>query len=72
MFGRFDEEALAAYAEKVRTKRAPAKQGCERLDNYGVGEHDHSFLDADEKPELLNHAEASDYDFGACVREGKL
>lgn len=66
MFGSFDERALAAYAEKVKEKRVKAAKGSEWSDNAGVGEHDHSFLDNDESQD------AADYDFGACVREGKL
>jgi len=70
MFGTFDEKALAAYAEQVRQKRVKSQQGTEYADNLGVGEHDHSFLDNDEKLEPKNYAE-SNYDFGACVREGE-
>lgn len=71
MFGTFDEKALVAYAEQVKEKRVKAGQGSEYADNLGIGEHDHSFLDNDEKLEPKNFAEFAAYDFGACVREGK-
>lgn len=71
MFGRFSEQALAAYAERVKAKRVAAAQGTEWADNDGLGDHDHSFLDNDESQEAKDYAEAADYDFGACVREGK-
>ena len=65
MFGSFNEEALAAYAEKVRGKKVHAVQGTEAADNWGVGEHDHSFLDSGESLES--------HDYTACVRkEGQL
>ena len=68
MFGRFSEQALAAYTERVKAKRVAAVQGTEWADNGGLGEHDHSFIDNDESQEAKDYAEAADYDFGACVR----
>jgi hypothetical protein len=70
VFGRFDEEALSAYAEKVRAKKVAAAHGTEWADNDGVGDHDHSFLDNDESQEAKDYSEFAGYDFGACVREG--
>jgi hypothetical protein len=68
MFGTFSEEALTAYAEKVKAKKVVATQGAEWADNDGVGEHDHSFIDNDESQDARDYTEFADYDFGACVR----
>lgn len=68
MFGRFSEQALAAYAERVKTKKVLATAGTEWADNDGVGEHDHSFIDNDESQDARDYAEFAGYDFGACVR----
>ncbi len=71
MFGRFSEQALAAYTERVKAKRVAAVQGTEWADNGGLGEHDHSFIDNDESQDARDYTEFAGYDFGACVREGK-
>jgi hypothetical protein len=71
MFGTFSEEALTAYAEKVKAKKVVATQGAEWADNHGLGEHDHSFIDTDESQNAEDYAEFAGYDFGACVREGQ-
>ena len=71
MFGTFDEQALVAYAEKVKERKVKAAQGSEYADNLGVGEHDHSSLDTDQSQNADDYAEFAGYDFGACVREGQ-
>ena len=68
MFGSFSEQALAAYAEKVKMKKVAAAQGNEWADNAGLGTHDHSFLDTDESQDARDYTEFAGYDFGACVR----
>jgi hypothetical protein len=68
MFGSFDENALADYAEKVKEKKVKGRQGTEYADNHGLGEHDHSFLDNDESQDAQDYSEFADYDFGACLR----
>ena len=68
MFGRFSEQALAAYAERVKAKRVAAAQGTEWADGAGLGDHDHSFLDNDESQDAQDYNEFAGYDFGACLR----
>lgn len=70
MFGSFTEDALLAYAEKAseafREKRIASKQGTEHADNEGIGEHDHSYIDADESLDADDYSEH--YDFTTCLR----
>lgn len=64
MFGSFTENALLAYAEKV--KKVAAKQGGEWADNAGVGETDSTFIDTGESQDLNDYSEW--YDFTTCLR----
>ena len=70
MFGTFTESALLAYAERAteafKEKRIAGKQGTEHADNEGIGEHDHSFIDADESQDADDYSEH--YDFTTCLR----
>ena len=66
MFGSFSEDALLAYAEKV--KKVNAKQGTEWSDTVGVGETDSTFLDTDESQDKDDYREC--YDFTTCLRLG--
>ena len=66
MFGSFSEDALLAYAEKV--KKVNAKQGTEWSDTVGVGETDSTFLDTDESQDKDDYCEC--YDFTTCLRLG--
>ena len=70
MFGTFTESALLAYAERAteafKEKRIAGKQGTEHAYNEGIGEHDHSFIDADESQDADDYSEH--YDFTTCLR----
>ena len=68
MFGSFSEEALTAYAERVKAKKVVATAGTEWADNHGVGDHDSSFIDNDESQDARDYAEFAGHDFTACVR----
>lgn len=70
-FGTFTEEALSKYAQLVsdnfREKRKDLnKQGCEKLDNLGIGENDKSFDETGESQDKDDYSET--YDFGTCLR----
>jgi hypothetical protein len=69
MFGHFSESSLQRYAEQVKEKVKKVKKvaGTEMFDNWGVGEHDHSFIDNDESQEKNDYAEC--YDFTTCLRK---
>jgi hypothetical protein len=64
MFGSFSENALLAYAEKV--KKVVASQGTEWADAGGVGEEDHTYIDTDESQDADDYAEL--YDYTTCIR----
>jgi hypothetical protein len=72
MFGTFSEKALSAYETLVREqyaekqKRVKSAQGTEAMDNYGVSDTNHEFLDADESYDADDYGEC--YDFTTCIR----
>jgi coproporphyrinogen III oxidase-like Fe-S oxidoreductase len=71
MFGTFTESALLAYAERAtqafkEKKVAGNLQGTEKHDNFGIGDHDHSFIDNDESQDADDYSEH--YDFTTCLR----
>ena len=61
---------MLAYAEKAseafRERKVAGRQGTEKHDNLGLGEHDHSFIDTDESQDLDDYSEA--WDFARCIR----
>lgn len=71
-FGTFTEKALASYESLVKQqyvekqKRVGSAQGTEMMDNYGVSDTNHEFLDADESYDKDDYAEC--YDFTTCIR----
>jgi len=71
MFGSFTEDALHRYEELVRFREKKVKggQGSEYADNLGVGEHDHSSIDADGSQDADDYAEGGDtWDYTTCLR----
>jgi len=72
LFGSFTEEALGAYESLVREqfaekqKRVKSAQGTEMMDNYGVSDTNHEFLDADESYDAGDYSES--WDFTTCIR----
>ena len=77
MLGTFTEKSLDQYqrmvAEEYREKKQKAlnKQGCEQLDNLGVGSNDKSFEETGESQDPDDYAEF--YDYGTCLRpDGSL
>lgn len=72
MFGSFTEKALSAYESLVKKqyaekqKKVRSAQGTEMMDNYGVSDTDHDFLDADESIDADDYAES--WDFTTCIR----
>jgi hypothetical protein len=72
LLGSFTEEALGRYEELVqhqfaeKQKRVRSTQGTEMMDNYGVSDTDHDFLDKGESQNADDYAES--YDFTVCVR----
>jgi hypothetical protein len=68
MFGTFSEESLLTYSQlvKEKTKRVKKVAGTEMFDNWGVGEHDHSFIDNDESQDKNDYAET--WDYTVCLR----
>lgn len=70
MFGSFTEEALANYNDLVshreKQKRVKSAQGTEMMDNFGVSDTDHDFLDADESMDADDYTEF--FDYTTCIR----
>ena len=68
MFGSFTEISLVKYGELVRRKKG-ATQGCEWMDNAGVGHVDDSFIDNDgSKEHLKKKPKGRDHDYTECLR----